>query len=192
MRYVVGVELAIPVVDRLSLLQEEAETQIFEAGARVRWTPVEHIRLNLKVFKNLESGAVQRVQEMLEDFAKAVPAFPFQTLGTSADRRAGQAKLLTTRVEEPEGILTSLAEHIDRAADRIGFDGDDRPWHPHVLLGRLATPSTAVDFEPILAPYAQTVWGETQCRELVLYRSQLVGRESRVRVLRRFALGTGR
>lgn len=191
MRFVVGVELAIPVVDRLSLLQEETEPLIFDAGGRVRWTPVEQLRLNLKVFKNLETGAVQRVQEMLADFAKAVRPFSFETRNTSADRTPGMAKLLTTEVFDEGETLAPLQRHINRAADRIGFESDDRPWHPQVLIGRLATPTQAVDFDTILSPYQNTDWGPTECRELVLYRSQVVGREARVRVLRRFSLGTG-
>lgn len=191
MRFVVGVELAIPVVDRLSLLQEEVGEQVLAQQGGVRWTPVQHIRLNLKVFKNLEAGAVQRVQEMLADFAQALHPFAFDTRGTSADRVPGMAKLLTTEIYDPTNTLGPLQQHIDRAADRIGFEGDDRPWHPKVLLGRLATPSVAVDFDSMIAPYQHTAWGETQCRELVFYRSQVVGRESRVRVLRRFTLGTG-
>lgn len=192
MRFVVGVELAIPVVDRLSLLQEEAGEAIEALGARVRWTPVEQIRLNLRVFDTLDPSAVDRVQATLGEFAKALRPFSFETRGTRADRAPGEAKLLYAQVEDPSDTLRSLAEHINRAADPIGFAHDERPWHPRVLVGRIATPGPAVDLDDTFAPYAQTAWGETECRELILYRTQLVGREARTRVAKRFALGTGR
>lgn len=191
MRFVVGVELAIPVVDRLSLLQEEAGEAIEALGARVRWTPVEQLRLNLRVFEELDPSAVDRVQSTLRDFAKATQAFRFETRGTRADRAPGEAKLLYTQVEDPSDTLRSLAAQIEEAAGVTGFAADERPWHPRVLVGRLATPGPAVDLDGALAPYAETVWGETECREIVLYRTQLVGREARTRVVKRFALGSG-
>lgn len=191
MRFFVSVEPAIPVVDRLSLLQDECAEAIKAQKGAVRWVPVQNIRLNLKVMQNLEAGAAQRVQEMLVDFAKALPPFPFETRGTSVAREPGMAKLVTTEVYDKSGSLEALQRHIDQAADHIGFTRDEEPWLPRILLGRLATPKAFVDFDPIFAPFEQTSWGRTECRELILYRSQIVGRSARTRVIRRFQLGSG-
>ena len=192
MRFFVSVEPAIPVVDRLSLLQDECAHAIKSAHGAARWTPAPHIRLNLKVMQNLEAGAAQRVREMLEDFAKALAPFSFESKGTQWMHDPGMAKLLTTQVHDPSGTLEALQQHIDQAADHIGFQRDTHPWKPHILLGRLATPKTAVDFEPIFAPFEHTAWGRTECKELILFRSQLVGRSARTRVVRRFQLGSGK
>lgn len=191
MRFFVAVEPAIPVVDRLSLLQDECAEAIKEQNGAVRWAPVQNIRLNLKIMKDLEAGAAQRVQEMLVDFAKALPPFSFETRGTSVAREPGMAKLITTEVYDKSGSLEALQRHIDQAADHIGFARDEEPWRPRILLGRLATPKGPVDFDPIFAPFEQTAWGRTECRELILFRSQIVGRSARTRVIRRFQLGSG-
>lgn len=191
MRFFVSVEPAIPVVDRLSLLQDECAEAIKKEHGAVRWTPAPHIRLNLKVMKNLEAGAAQRVQEMLVDFAKALKPFAFECRGTQIIDAPGMAKLVTTEVYDKSGVLEALQQHIDQAADHIGFMRDTTPWIPRILLGRLATPHGAVDFDPIFAPFEQTAWGRTECKELLLFRSQLVGRSSRTRVIKRFQLGSG-
>lgn len=47
MRFFVSVEPAIPVVDRLSLLQDECAETIQSLQGAARWTPAPHIRLNL-------------------------------------------------------------------------------------------------------------------------------------------------
>lgn len=192
MRFFVGVELAIPVVDRIALLQDEVGEEAFNRGARVRWTPVEHIRLTLKVFEKLDTGIAQRVQEMLSEAAQSMQPFRFDTQGTDASRTVGHARLITTRCHDNHHELLELRTHIERQADRVGFLEDRAPWSPHVLIGRLATPDGAADIDTLLLPYRDTPWGQTECRELVLYRSQLVGRESRTRVVRRFSLGAGR
>lgn len=192
MRFFVGIELAIPVIDRLALLQDEVGEETFSRGARVRWTPVEHIRLNLKVFEAVDAGIAQRLQEMLTETASYFQTFRFDAVGTQADRVAGQARIVTTQLHDSSNTLQSLRDHIERQADRVGFQEDHAPWQPAVLLGRLATPDGPADVDALLHPYRNTPWGQSECRELVLYRSQLVGREARTRVVRRFAVGDAR
>lgn len=191
MRFFVSVEPAIPVVDRLSLLQDECAEIIKSHHGAVRWTPAPDIRLNLKIMKNLEAGAAQRVQEMLVDFAKALPPFAFESKGTHIIDEPGIATLVTTEIHDKSGSLEALQQHIDQAADYIGFQRDQTPWKPRILLGRLATPQKKVDFQSIFAPFEHTSWGRTECKELLLFRSQLVGRSARTRVVRRFQLGSG-
>ncbi len=192
MSYSVGVELAIPVVDRLSLLQEETGEIIKQRRAAVRWIPPTHMRLTLRAFRTLEASARTRVQEMLHDFASALTPFTFQTIGSFTDREPGMAKLITTKVHDDGDTLHALQEHIDRAADMIGFLPDTRPWQPSVLIGRLATPHGHVELDDIFTPYTQTAWGETECRELILYESQVIGRIAQTKAIRRFQLGSGR
>lgn len=192
MRFIVSVELSIPVVERLVLLQEELNEPIEAAGGAVRWTAPEHLRVNLMVFPHLESGTVQRIQETLRSIAAHAQPFSMETMGTNVAKVPSTARLVTSTIEQGADLLAALRAELHDNAELIGFDQDPRPWRPLVLVGRLATPyGKSVDFDQLFAPYAQTPWGETVARELVLYRSEIVGKSERIRVVKRFALGTG-
>ena len=192
MGYSVGVELAIPVIDRLSLLQEETGPIIKERQAAVRWNPVTDMRLTLRAFRHLEASAYTRVQDMVQDFARALTPFRFECVGSRAEREPGMACLITADIREEGDTLQALQEHINRAADMIGFMPDTRPWKPRVLIGRLATPRGAANLDELFDPYQHTVWGETECKELVLYESKVMGRMAQTRAIRRFQIGSGR
>lgn len=192
MRFIVSVELAIPVVERLVLLQEELNEPIQASHGAVRWTAPEHLRLNLMIFPSLETGTVQRLQETLSALAQARAPLPFMTRGTDARKVQGSARLVTTRVDQGSDALQELQQALNDEAEATGYESDPRPWTPRILLGRLATPHAQVsDFDTLFAPYEDTAWGETRAQELVLYRSEIVGKSERIRVVKRFALGSG-
>lgn len=191
MRFILGVELAIPVIERLALLQEELAAPIAEAQGAVRWTPIEQLRVNLMIFPDLDAGVQQRVQDLIAEVAGQYTAFEFTTHGTIGDKIPDQARLVTTQSAHP--TLQEMRDRIHDQAEAVGFAADPRPWQALTLIGRLATPhGQSVDFDALFAPYRETPWGTTICRELVLYRSEIIGRDERIRVVKRFALGTGR
>lgn len=192
MRFFIGIELAIPLIERLVLLQEELQGVIQDAKGDVRWTPAEQLRLNLMVLPQLETGTLQRLQDHLIELSAAQAPFSFELRGTQATHVPHQARLITSRVESNQELLQGLRDQLHENAEFIGVPQDPRPWHPLVLLGRLATPHEIVpDFDAIFAPFEETLWGSTHAKEIVISRAEIVGRAERVRTVKRFALGSG-
>ena len=192
MRAFIGVELAIPVVERLVVLQEELDQPIRQLGAQARWTPAEHIRLNLKVFPNLDPGVLPRVQDMLSRFCQALQPFPIVSRTVRFYPELDRPRLLLVEQSDERGVLPALREHIEKASDPLGFARDEAPWTPDIALGRVLAGGARPDLRGLLNQWQDAEWGETLCRELILYRTEMVGRRARVRLMRRFALGTGR
>lgn len=191
MRFVVGVELAIPVVDRLVLLQEDLDESIRQLNGVARWTPAEQIRLNLKVFEDLDADALPRVRELLVAFCKALRPFSFETVGTRGFPDDETPRLILADARDEGNVLVALREHLERASELIGFSQDARSWEPSVLVGRVTTPNGPANFRGLLNAYRNTVYGPSACRELVLYRSEIIGQRARIRTVDRFALGSG-
>lgn len=191
MRFIVGVELAIPVVDRLVLLQEDLDDSVRQLNGEARWTPAEQIRLNLKIFEDLDAAALPRIRELLAAFCRALRPFSFETAGTRGFPDDTHPRLILTDAQDEGNVLVALREHLERASELIGFSQDSRPWEPAVLIGRVLTPGAPADFRGLLNAYRETRYGPSACRELVLYRSEVVGRRARVRTVDRFALGSG-
>jgi 2'-5' RNA ligase len=65
--------------------------------------------------------------------------------------------------------LQTLRSALEDILQPLGWDPEDKPFHPHLTLGRVKDKSAAVDL-----PWGQGVApAEIRVRELLLYESQL-------------------
>jgi 2'-5' RNA ligase len=80
-------------------------------------------------------------------------------------------------VKDPSGGLLRLQRRVEQALSAEGFVPDERPFHPHVTLGRWRTPPPRTSVDALLAeplPLALSgADGEWMVREIRLMESRL-------------------
>ena len=116
------------------------------------------------------------VAEQLRAAVTGVAAFPLALRGSGS---FGRGAVVWVGLAGDVPALRSLAGAVTRACRAAGADVDDRPYRPHLTVGRKGHPDAAA-----LASYDGPVWPVT---EVELVRSD-VGRTVRHTVLERFPL----
>jgi len=90
----------------------------------------------------------------------------------------------------PETALVQLASAVERGVQRAGFDAEERPFRPHLTLGRVARRSRRAPHAslPDTTDLEASQGVNFEVTECVLYQSELLSSGARYTALERFPL----
>ena len=100
------------------------------------------------------------------------PSFTARLAGLGAFPRPNVATVLWVGVDDPAGRLIEVAEACEAAARTVGFDPEERPFHPHVTLARIRPPRNVA----ALVQESEPAGVRLAVDAVTLYRSRLGGR----------------
>ena len=97
-----------------------------------------------------------------------------------------RARVLWVGLDDPSGLLASLAAALDAGFEPLGFEPERRPFRPHLTLARFKEPVRAGRDLPELDLAAERVF---RVETIELFRSHLSPKGARYEVLDSFPLG---
>jgi len=152
-------------------------------GDRVRWLRPEALHVTLRFLGDIDPARVPALSAALRAEAAAVPPFAleFGELGAFPSLRRPQVVFFRVGPSQP---LAALAGAVERAVVRAGFAAEERPFRPHLTLGRARRGKHAPVTAPVTPPGDSRV-----VDEIVLFRSQLARSGATHTPLERIAVG---
>jgi RNA 2',3'-cyclic 3'-phosphodiesterase len=111
---------------RLQTLPEDA----------VRWVPVENIHLTLKFLGEVSLPNLEMLKETLLTEVKAYPPFEFNVGGVGAFPNVKRPRVVWVGVQAPPELST-LQSAIESKMEKLGYGREERPFSPHLTLGRV-------------------------------------------------------
>jgi len=143
--------------------------------APVRWVPIRNIHLTIKFLGNVSVSNLEVLKKILH--AEVSRHAPFEIsvgeLGAFPSNR--RPRVLWVGVEAPPE-LHALQHGIETEMARLGYAREERPFSPHLTLGRVARNAESDDLRQIgqvLDSCKVGFLGATRVREVHLYRSDL-------------------
>jgi 2'-5' RNA ligase len=187
-RLFVGLDLAIPVVEQLTLVQDELERRL-KNHASPKLVEPENIHLTLKFLGETDPAMIPVLARTLTHLTRPLFPFEFRTVGCGAFPTPQNARIIWAGLD-PQGaeIMALLNQTLERDLEEIGIAPDAREFQPHITLARLRA-QTPVDATRFLVELKSVDFGTTYVRELVLFASELGKEGPLYRVVQRFALG---
>lgn len=155
-------------------------------GADVRWVDPGSIHLTLRFLGNAGPLRLGRLDRALERTTAAAPPILLRAGATGAFPSWERPRVLWLGLVG-EGPLGRLAEAIEADARAAGFDPEERPFHPHLTLGRVRSGRGIRQAVEALRPWTPEVEPEV-VEEVVLYRSDLGPGGARYSALARYPL----
>jgi 2'-5' RNA ligase len=148
----------------------------------VRRVPRDQLHLTLKFIADGDLDAVAAIGRT----ALTGPRFSLELRGGGAFPSPSRARVLWAGLDDPSGRAVALAGALDQGLAAIGVPREDRPFAPHLTLGRAKRPLPRGSIAGLLALGSLGAW---EVEEVVLFESRL-GRDGAVHVHRgRFPLG---
>jgi 2'-5' RNA ligase len=146
---------------------------IEQAGLEVGWVREPGLHITVKFFGNIEVEAIPAISAALGPLQLAAPAIGLRSFGAFPSLL--RPRVLFAGVTGAEA-LSVLYEKVERAMMELGHPPEDRPYHPHVTIGRVRSVRDRAAGERlarILEPYKEHVFGAPQpVRELILFESR--------------------
>lgn len=168
-RTFLAIELPDEIKSELGKIQKRLKPKI----EGVRWTRPEGIHLTLKFFGDVAAGDCGSIGNAVK--AAITGAKPLSLeLGTiGAFPGPTRPRVIWIGVGGQTKELIDLTKKLDRNFEQIGFTPEGRSFKPHLTLGRLKVPGSAVGFPKVLEEGNNYQAGSFRCIGLTLFRSDL-------------------
>ncbi len=159
----------------------------------VAWVPAANLHLTLQFLGNQTEERLAAAEEALA--AAVAPEAPFETAlhGVGAFPGLERPRILWVGFAQGALALRGLQARVAEALGREGFPREERPWHPHLTIGRVHDDrrwrrESGPALRQAIAQAATTRFGTLRVGEVALVRSDLSPRGARYTVLRTVAL----
>ncbi len=169
-RAFVALNIPVATVRRVADFQADLKTKARKNKIRVGWVPPPNMHITLKFLGNIPGESAYIIGDRFREHLAERPAFNVQLKGLGAfpGRSKPRVLWLGTHCEDDE--IVKLAADVEEWLEELGFPKEQRPFHPHLTLGRVKTPKPSVD---LLEGLEQREVGRCVANEVVLYESEI-------------------
>jgi RNA 2',3'-cyclic 3'-phosphodiesterase len=172
-RTFVAVEL--PASIQQEILKQTARLHQSLGEDLVRWVPVENMHLTLKFLGDVPANHLDFLKQSLVQIAGSSAAFDLQVDGLGAFPNLKQPRVLWIGIQAGSN-LHNIQKNIESAMDRLGYKKEERPFSPHLTLGRIrpaTSPSDNVKIRDALQAIQLGRIGTARVNSVHLFKSDL-------------------
>ena len=174
MRIFIAVPLPDAVKSTLKNLQVSADN--------IRWQPPHQLHITLKFLGDTSEEDIQLLKSELADVSQPSFALRLTQWGTFPEK--GRPSVIWVGVE-PEQKITTLHKKVEKTCAVLGFDADERPFVPHITLGR-PKKATRQQVSSIMQDPEQV---EFLVRHFGIYKSELSPEGAQHSLIKKYPLG---
>lgn len=152
---------------------EEVQEDLRATHADVRWVNSEKIHLTLKFFGNIEESRIDPIVKAIEEPVRKTQPFSLKVRGIGAFPQMKNPRVIWVGLVNGKESLALLQKQIEIQLERIGFKPEDRPFHPHLTLGRMKSSRGREELVGRMEKHQEEEFGDFQIEKLVLFKSEL-------------------
>jgi RNA 2',3'-cyclic 3'-phosphodiesterase len=172
-RSFIAISLSPEIYQNLEGVLRELKSRL--PGAAVRWVPAKNIHLTLKFLGDVSVANVDMLTKMLQTEASRHQPFEISVGGLGAFPTTHRPRVVWVGLQAPAELI-SLQRGVDVETARLGYASEDRPFSPHLTLGRVsrnASPEEIRQLSEVLEHYKVGFLGAARVQSVHLYRSDL-------------------
>ncbi len=146
----------------------EAQERLCAAETRIGWTLPADLHLTLIFFGDTPGDRVAALREGLEGIAVRSPPFDFQVAGAGFFGPPRAPRVVWAGVAKVPAAMSALVRNLRDFARAGGWRVEDRPFQPHITLGRVRSPAPGGALTAALRSLTNTVFGSVTAKHLSL------------------------
>ena len=168
-RSFLAIEFPKPILKKI----EEVQADLKSTHADVRWVSPEKIHLTLKFFGNIEESRIDLILKSIDEPIRNTLPFSLKVRGVGAFPNLKNPRVIWMGLVDGREVLVSLQKQIETQLEKVGFQPEDRPFHPHLTLGRMRSSQGKEELVKRMERYKEEEFGDFQVERLVLFKSDL-------------------
>jgi 2'-5' RNA ligase len=118
----------------------ELAEELKKASGGVKWVERENIHMTLRFFGNLTDAQLESAGACMKETAKLDNPFAVRLVGLGAFPSLTRARVIWVGMEEGRERLSRLADELERRFVEAGLGSTDKPFSPHLTIGRVKVP----------------------------------------------------
>ena len=139
----------------------------------INWTKPENIHITLAFLGDTEEKQIVAISNMLHEKCKGFGKFKLALKGTGVFRNYNDPRILWIGIELSDN-LQELFYVIINGLKSVDIVNEDRPFNPHLTLGRIKKISDKQVLESVVEQYQYTHFQTVNVSEVILYESILL------------------
>jgi len=184
-RCFVGIGLPPAVRDAVA----EAVRGMRETKGPVSWVEKGNLHVTLKFLGEIPGDRLSVLCGALEGAAGASTPFSLDASGGGTFPGTRNPRVLWAGFREPLELVGKLQQNIESALSGAGFPREDRPFHPHITVGRVRGVLPPAWGDRFVRGLAGREFGNVPVSSIVLFESRLAPGGAIYTVVREFPLG---
>lgn len=161
----------LPMALRESMVR--ATMGIRTPAADVKWVRPEGIHLTLKFFGNIEEGQVEPIVNAVSGVITGQKPLSLKAEGIGAFPDLRRPRVIWIGMTGDIERLMIIQKNIEQVLSVLGFPAEDRPFTPHLTLGRVRSYKRASDLAHKIEGLKDINFAPFTVNELILYKSAL-------------------
>ena len=158
-----------------SKLDEVAHSLKNEQTQAVRWVTGKNIHLTLKFLGEVEEVKIEAISQAIKVAGQHFDSFELSVSGLGTFPNLRRPRVIWVGVQAPQA-LPQLANAIDLGTQSLGFPGEERPFSPHLTLGRVSQNASPLEVQSIAQALSVARIGDLgsfNVTQVTLFRSDL-------------------
>ena len=188
LRCFLAIELPKTIVKKIEEVQRDLKT----SHADVKWVYPENIHLTLKFFGNIEESRVDPILQSIGGLIQRTSPFSMKVQGIGAFPHSKNPRVIWMGLIDGKEVLATFQKELEGTLAKIGFEPEDRPFQPHLTLGRVKTSRGKDDLIGKMEKHREEEFGDFAVEEVILFKSELKPTGPIYTPLRKLKLGLGR
>ena len=164
--------IALELPEELKKSLGRLQSKFMERAAGVKWIRPESMHLTLKFLGDTRVDSVLPVTRAIEKLVAGIDPFSFDVAGIGAFPNCRNPKVLWAGMQVDDR-LNMFHEDLETALAGIGFASEDRPFAPHLTLGRLRDGRARKDVAGLIEQYGSERFGRFSADHIIFFKSEL-------------------
>ncbi len=140
---------------------------------RVKWVRAGQVHVTLQFLGDVDTGLLPKLTGGLRGAFRDLPPFPVRWGGLGAFPSTVRPRVIWAGSKEGADLLRTLHGLTLAVTEPLGFAREERPFSPHVTLGRVKEGGRVPDITAELRAESGGDLGECQIDRVYLVRSEL-------------------
>ncbi len=146
--------------------------QLKATRADVKWVLSKNLHLTLKFLGGTPEYLLVEINKRLLSIAKLHNSFYIQIFGAGVFPNIKHPRVVWLGIQDSEEII-KLQQDIDESIAEFGFEREDRPFKPHLTIGRVRSMKNRDMMIKELATLKDVDFGKIEVRYISVMKSEL-------------------
>ncbi len=164
--------IAIKIDPENDLLRIHASLKSVLGSEKITWVDPSNIHLTLAFLGDTEEDRIKVAAIMLKQKCSGFGKFEFNLSGAGVFKDFRDPRVIWIGIENSEKLV-NLFNAIKTGLDDTGFKTEDRPFRPHITIGRIKFLKNPAVTRTEIEKYRETEIQKVAVREVILFESIL-------------------
>lgn len=150
----------------------DIQAKFIKSETDVKWETADKFHITLKFLGETKDELLPAINDILGTIGTKFQQFQIEYNDIGCFPNWKQPRVIWVGANETTGTLLKIKRFLDIELEKLGFEIEDRKFHPHITLGRVKSQRNIKNLTVIMESlkFKSEV---TTCREILLMRSIL-------------------